>query len=720
MSGKFAEEFADPEITPSRLRAFWRRASFVTPQSLKSWIASDLSRLGLWTPVAIGIGAGFYFSLKSEPHAAIGIIALALSALFLSRHRRFSHLVTAIFLASLGFVAADWRTASVNTIILSEELSIRPVEGRLISRQETARAQRLLIAVEGIEGVENEDLPQRVRISWRGDRVDAAPGDYIVLRAGLRPPPPPAIPGGFDFARQLYFEKVGAVGFAVSAPVITRGSAKTFVARTEALRAALLDRITSEAPGQGGAIVAAIVTGKRDAITGQSENALRDTGLAHLLAISGLHMGLATGLIFFVVRLGFALIPSLALHFPIKKWAAAAALLSGLVYLLISGGGWSARRAFIMAAIIFIAILVDRRGLSLRNVAIAATLILLTTPEALFHAGFQMSFAAVTALIAGYEWMTSRERGWQGQSVVVKLRRYVVGLAITDLIAAIATAPFALYHFNRVAIYSLPANMLAMPLMAFWIIPAAIVALLLTPFGLDGWAWRLSAEGMDVILAIAGDVSSWRGAVSLTPQWPLLALLLLTLGGLWLCLARSPLRFVGLAAIPMAWGVIGLNAPPQIFVAETGLNAGVIAPGISEAEAGKGERLYVFSPRRDRFAASIWREAAGFDASLSRAAPLADIAECDQSGCILKTGEKQTVSFLSNHDALREDCARADLVIAFFPASNAEWRDCNAMLIDRRSVWRRGAHAIWVAKDGVPKIKTVNESRGERPWTGGD
>ncbi len=422
-------------------------------------------------------------------------------------------------------------------------------------------------------------------------------------------------------------------------------------------------------------------------------------------------MGLATGLIFFAVRGLLAAIEPLALKYPIKKWAAAAALLSGLAYLILSGGGWSARRAFIMTAIIFTAILVDRRALSLRNVAIAATLILLMTPEALFHPGFQMSFAAVTALIAAYEWMSRRADPFRSFSLSAKFRRYAIGLAVTDTIAALATAPYALYHFNRVALYSLPANILAMPLMGFWIMPMAVTALLLTPLGLDGWAWSLSANGVETILAIATEVSNWPGAVSLTSQWPLTAMLALTLGGLWLCLARSPLRLLGLAAIPVAAITSGSAAPPHVFVAASGLNAGVL---MSDENPG----LAVFTRRRDRFATSVWREAAGLDPLKSEALLMRDVGACDQSGCVLVAEENARVSFIEDRSALEEDCARANLVVAFFPVSAADWRACSAPLIDRRSVWKRGAHAVVFDTHGVANIKTVADTRGDRPWTG--
>lgn len=715
MTTRAAEEFADPDLGAFRWRANLRRAGYLAKDRVKAWIKADWRNIGLWAPVAIASGAGFYFWLKTEPYWLWGVFGCIFGALIWSGANRLKPIALALFLSALGFVAADWRTARIAAPVLDRELGIRDVSGRVLSIEDRIDAQRILIELDHIEGIERDKLPARARVTWRGEPFVAAPGSSISMLAGLRPPPGPAAPGTFDFGRQLFFQKIGAIGFVVREPQLVEPpkgetGAKSLSAAIETWRSSLMRRILDKAPNEGGAIIAAIVTGKREAINDRSRAALRDAGLAHLLAISGLHMGIATGLIFLSVRFLLSVIPPIAKRYPIKKWAAIAAIMSGIFYLALSGGGWSARRAFITAAIMFAAILVDRRALSLRNVAIAASLILLTTPEALFHPGFQMSFAAVTALVAGFEWMQQRPNAVLDFSIANRLRRYAIGLAATDLIAALATAPFALFHFNRVAIYSLPANVIAMPIMAFWIAPSAIAALVLAPFGLDGWAWQLSALGMEAILATGSEVSSWPGAISFAAQWPLSALLCLSLGGLWLCLARSPLRLVGLAGIPLASMAVMSADVPNVFVADSGQNAGVRIAG--------DNGITVYSRRRDRFSASVWNEAAGVDDLTRSNMAMSDRFDCDKSGCVTPITKSVTATFISDPKKLAEDCSRADLVVAFFPVSSADWLACEAVLIDRRSVWRRGAHSISVAKDGSIKIETVAATRGRRPWTG--
>jgi competence protein ComEC len=291
-----------------------------------------------------------------------------------------------------------------------------------------------------------------------------------------------------------------------------------------------------------------------------------------------------------------------------------------------------------------------------------------------------------------------------------RAKRYAVGLAATDLVASLATAPFALYHFNRVAVFSLPANVLAMPLMAFWIMPAAVVGLVLTPLGLDGFAWIVAAKGVDVVLAVGAEVSSWPNAVRLTAQWPTAALIALCAGALWLALAMSPLRLVGVLGIPAAWIIAANATPPDVFIAASGQNAGVVH------SLENGLAVIPYTARRDRFSARVWAESVGADPDEDHGLTFGDVATCGGDACLARVNGA-SVSVIEDPMLLAEDCDRADLVVAFFPASGRDWRACDATLIDKRSVWRRGAHAVWIDA-GEVRVKTVSASRGARPWTG--
>jgi competence protein ComEC len=470
----------------------------------------------------------------------------------------------------------------------------------------------------------------------------------------------------------------------------------------------LTRRILEAAPGRGGAIVAALVTGKRGAIDDETDAALRDSGLAHLLSISGLHMSMATGLVFFLTRAALALAPPIALRYPIKKWAAGAAILGGFVYLLFSGLAWAAQRAFIMSAIVFVAIIFDRRALSLRNVAVAALIILLTAPESVVHPGFQMSFAAVTALIAWYERSQAHADPRRSFSVEARARRYFLGIAATDTIAAAATAPFSLFHFHRTANFGLPANIVAIPITGFLTMPAAILALLLWPVGWDAPFWRLAAAGADAIIAAARWASDLPGAVSTTPHWSGASLAILSLGGVILCLLTTPLRLAGFIALPIAVAVAALAGPPaDLFVSGSGRNVGIV-----ERREGAPAHMIVFDRRRDRFQIEAWAEFSGVDPERPTVRA-SDVFPCDRLGCVIVAkGERIAIS--TERRGLLDDCPRADLVIALYPIRDRT--GCAAPLIDRADIWRDGAHAIALSEKKI-RLRTVGATRRDRPWT---
>lgn len=672
-------------------------------------------RLGLWAPVALGSGAICYLLAATEPPPWFAplIFAAALGVALVAARGRLIAAGFALFAG--GFLVADLRAQSVDAPVLTRDLRFAEVDGRIVTIDEAPSLRRLIIEVSSIEGLEESATPARVRLSWRGKTFDAHPGERVTILASLSPPPRPAAPGGFDFARQLYFQRIGAVGFSVSPPIRVEETDRPFAvdikAAIESVRVELSRRILEKAPGDSGAIVAAVVTGKREAISERAEAAFRDSGLAHLLSISGLHMGLATGLIFFVTRALLALIEPVALRYPIKKWAAGAALVSGFFYLLISGGAWPAERAFIMSAIFFIAIIFDRRALSLRNVAIAAFVIILRAPEAVLHPGFQMSFAAVTALIAFYEWSLSRADPNRSFSSLARFRRYFFGIVATDTVAATATAPFALYHFNRNANFGLAANLISVPVMGFWVMPAAIIAMLLMPFNVDGPFWRIAAAGVDIMLAMGRWTMSLPGAVTHFPHWPAAALGVLTIGGLWLCLGTGLRRISGLAAVPVAILLINAEPQPRLFFSDDGDNAGVV---FRDAIDGRRE-LAVMDRRKGRFDARVWMERAGIDAENLRPSALSDKAPCDDAGCVLKIAPAP-IAISIDPAGLDDDCARAALVIALYPVAARDRAACASRLIDRRDAWENGAHAIYV-EGSVIRLQTVGRRRGARPWT---
>lgn len=710
----------------------WQAVAARVLARLADLIRAERTSRFLWLPVLLAVGIGLYFALPTEPPfwSVLGggacLIASVVAWQFLyPRPAPAGAILIAMIAVSAGFMLAMIRTHMVAAPVLTAETGFVDIAGLLLEVEEGPDGRRMIIAPSRLGDIEADRMPVRVRLNWRGQGFEAEPGDLISLRGNLSPPPAPVAPGAYDFARQLYFERIGAVGFAVSAPRVVERGERTIGHRVEAFRLALGRRI-SAAIGPDRAAVAAVcvalVTGKRDAVPPETEAALRDAGLAHLLAISGLHMGLAAGLLFFVIR--FLLVQSeyLALHYPVKKWAAATALLGATAYLLISGAAWSTQRAYIMAGIFFIAILLDRRALSLRNVAIAATVILVMRPEALFQAGFQMSFAAVTVLIAAYEWWQKRHLD-QSFDPLAENRlagplgaawRYTAGLAMTSILAGWATGPFAIFHFNRIAAYGLAGNLLAMPVMGFVIMPAAIMGLVLMPVGLDGIAWQVMAFGVGLVINIATMVSGWPGALVHVAQMSLSGFLTIIAGGLILCLLKTQLRYGGMAVVIAGFLLGGHNSQPHLLV----------APGAANVAFRLDGETVLLNRNRERFAAGVWLTKAGQSDDLRDASTVPELAReggdaaCDETGCVLSI-EGQRVAISDTPLSLAEDCARARLVIARYPVTPARAERCGARLIETYQLARDGTLAITIERDGAISLRTNRAARGKRPWTAG-
>ena len=467
-------------------------------------------------------------------------------------------------------------------------------------------------------------------------------------------------------------------------------------------------RILAHTAPSAGPFATALLTGDRSSIDKKTLSAMRDSGLAHLLAISGLHVGLVAGFIFFTARGLLALIEPVALRMPIKKWAAGCALLGAAAYLLLSGMSVPTQRAFVMVGFVLLAIMLDRASLSMRLIAWAALLVLAIAPESMLGPSFQMSFAAATALIATYEaargtFARLAARGGLALRPLV----YAAGVLLTSLVAGIATGPFAVYHFNRIADYGLLANLGAVPITGFWIMPWGLVALLLMPFGLEGIALAPMGWGIDAVVWIARQVAAQPGAVTLVPAMPGAALLAIAVGGLWLCLWRSRWRFLGIAVIGGGMVIAGLERRPDILV-----------DGDAKVMAVRGEdgELWLSTRQRGRFVSNVWLRRDGQAETPTwprdgEGEPAAGL-RCDTLGCIQRRGER-TIAFVRDPRAFDEDCSRADLVVSTVPA----WHLCPGpeTVVDRFDLWRDGSHAIWLAPDGV-RVESVAESRGKRPW----
>jgi competence protein ComEC len=441
----------------------------------------------------------------------------------------------------------------------------------------------------------------------------------VILTANLSPPQGPVEPGGFDFSRAAWFEGLGATGFARGDVVRLHAvEAPELALFLDSIRMSVAVWVTSRMSGEAGAFAAAVSVGDRSALPQDAVQALRDSGLAHLLAISGLHMAMVGGLVFGLVRIALVLVPGIGVRFDAKRWAALAALLAATGYLVLSGASVSTVRAYVIALVAFTAILLGRSAVTMRALALAATLILLTTPEALFNVGFQMSFAAALALVAVYE--VARDRSWftrAGQKVGAVKRAaracgiFAVATAMTSLVAGLATAPFAGAAFNRAAFYGLPANLLGTPVMGLVVAPSLVASAITQLLGLGAPGLPLAGWGIDWILAVARTAAEAPGAVRLVPAPPSAALWFIVVGGLWLCLWRRRLRLLGIVALIAGLSVWASASRPQLLVAQGGAAVGVLSP----------EGRAILATQKGAFAGEVWlrRDADHADFGAARA-----------------------------------------------------------------------------------------------------
>ena len=560
-------------------------------------LQAERDRWILWAPVALACGIAVYFSLPAEPPLWLMFLVppLGLLPLILWRGRDGWPLILGLFLALTGFAAAEYRTWSVAAPVLTQPTGIFLLSGHVIAVEPVETGQR--VTLDHLTGGPLYRVKlERVRLRLRAD-YGLRPGQEITLRAALMPPPAPSVPGGYDFTRAAWFQQLGAVGYAVGRPIIRKDLAepgwRTALGRArQALSARIVGVIDQAgfAPGIG-VVAAALITGQRGPVPPDILQSYRDAGLAHVLVIAGMHLSMVAGLVLVVLRGLLAAIPAVALRFPIHKWTACGALAVTLAYLLISGAPVPTQRAFIMTSTLLLAVLLDRQPVSLRSISLAAMAVLLLQPEALMGPSFQLSFAAVYGLICGYEalgawlasWRQSSKAWWQMPLL------YVGGILITTQIAGTATAFYSLFHFNRYAVYGLLGNALAVPLVGFWVMPAALLAFCLMPFGLDDFGWRLMGGGLNQVTHIADWVSHLPGATLNLPSMPPLSLVLFSIGAAWLLLWRTRWRLFGLTGMAASLAVIVTSSPPDLLVDSTGkLVAFREADGRLHMAAGRG------------------------------------------------------------------------------------------------------------------------------------
>ena len=538
-----------------------------------------LTRRFEWNLIAFACGIAAYFSLPFEPDVASLVFLLALAATLLLLGRLLWNLNSLFLIAMFGFLGMAngiWHTQVVSSPILPAFHKSYVVEGWIEKTSRSKTMQQIYIRVDQFEDLSADKTPKRVRVRLKPGAFKA--GDAVRVRAVLNQPPIPAIAGGYDPARRAYYEQIGGYGFAVGVPEIIKIIPSTLSARLKRrlvkFRYAMSSRIQARAPPATAGLQAALLTGDRSAIPESQEKALRDAGLAHLLAISGMHMGLLAGGAYFFATLMFSMIGPWARRYDMRKWAALIGALFATGYLLLSGASVSTQRAFIMAVIVFAAIILDRRAVSMRSVAVAAAITLLLHPENLLNAGFHMSFAATAALVAVYRYWVDRrdiyKEDFRSTGLVHRLWRGTVGLSVTSFVAGAATAGFAALHFHRIAKYGFAGNLAAMPVFTFLAMPAGFLAVLLIPFGLDIYLLKVMGWGLDYVLWVSVWISERDGAIGHMKGANSTVIAIFGLGFAFMCLGPKMIRWLGVSLAVLSFALWGNVVKPDMRVSQDG------------------------------------------------------------------------------------------------------------------------------------------------------
>ena len=658
---------------------------------------TERERWVVWLPVLFGFGIGCYFLCKTEPASwlTVVIVEVLLYLLYRWRYRPERLLIlTVLFMAALGFSDIQLQALyQAKQLYAQDDHEVTYLKGRILDVGKNATGKVRLLLTD----VSDFDNPRKgyFRVTLSSKKSALKNGQCVEMVATLMHPSMPALPGGYQFDRKAFFENISAVGYANSSVFVidcdkSPGLTDKFFYFINRIRGNIVERINRELPADEAGITAAIVAGDRNGISEAITENYRDSGLAHFISISGLHMSMVAAMAFFFVRLFMALVPFLALRYDSRKTAAVFAIVMSFVYLLISGAEIPAQRAFITTLVVLIGVLCSRQAISMRMLGFAALVVLVISPYALISASFQMSFAAVAVLVAFYERFAGPiHRFFAGKGLFRIILAYFAGLLISDLMASLATLPFSIYHFNQIAIYTTLANLLAGPVIGFIIMPFVLAALFLMPFGLDTLPLKIVGFGVGVVNDITAYVAGLPDAGYKVLSMPFWGLMLIVAGGLWLCIWQQKWR---------RWGVVPLIAGLlSIFTAQKP-DMLYDATGKAIAVQDNTGDMVVMPGRGNRWIKNIWLEK-----TVSLPVDKAESKDLKK----IYAGKKTDFDWL-NLKCSKEECVYKNVV---FWNKNGEIR-INGNI---RNTPEDGGGAVYI-NNGRAEVKTVRESVGKRLW----
>jgi competence protein ComEC len=596
-----------------------------------------------------------------------------------------------------------------------------------------------------------DPLPRAVRVRLqKKDSSAIDSGDSVRIRALLRPPSPPSYPGAWDLQRDDFYAGLGASGYALGTVERTAQAVPSAPMRlVQRLREVIARRVVAVIPGAAGAVSVTLLTGASMAIPEADHAAFRDSGLAHLLAVAGLHIGIVMGFALAVARFGFALSERASLFWPTRKLAGVCALAAGAAYMVLTGMHVPIIRSFAMACLFTVALMADRRPFSLRGLGLAAAVLMLIAPWQVPDVSFQMSFSAVLALIAGYEALRPWLRRLDGARWWRRLGSHLVALALTSALAGSASAPYGAYHFGHVQVYFVLANMIAVPLTAMWTMPAGLIALVLMPLHLEFLALVPMGWGADAIVWVARATAALPEATFAVPHIPAWGLGAFSVGLAWLGIWRTRRRLAGVVLMAAGLASPLVDRPPDLLVSD---DARLIAVRVGreaflqQVQGGSkftrdawGQYWAVGSFQAIPAAQSLpiaasaapagsWPGATGApvaepadtgaaDGSAIRPDAMTEttaVFQCEADFCLLRPFADRPGALLVRGARHPASCDQVSVIVSAEPARGLcpkPW----PQLVDRFTVWRYGSTAIWLERDGA-RVLTDRTERGDRPW----
>ncbi len=670
---------------------------------------AESERLVLWLPVFMGAGVLGYYMLRFEPALWIGpaIAAPSIAAAVLLPRVRW--LLAPVAAAALGFASAQLATARAPPIEAGLPSKATIVTGSIAAVETLPEGRRITIKPAWLDGAATP-LRRSARVRLRAkDETPLASGDSVSVRALVHPPAMPSYPGAWDLQRDAFYSGLGGSGFALGKVERTAAAIPSAPMRfVQWLRETIAARVVAVIPGAAGAVSVTLLTGASMAIPEADHAAFRDSGLAHLLAVAGLHIGIVMGFALALSRYGFALSEHASLFWPTKKLSALCALGCGGAYMVLTGMHVPIVRSFVMACLLTVAVLADRRPVSVRGLALAGMALMLLAPQEVPGVSFQMSFSAVLALISGYEALRPWLKRLHGESWRRRLLSHLAALALTSALAGTASAPYGAYHFGHVQVYFVIANMVAVPLTALWVMPAGLIALFLMPLHLEFLALAPMGWGAEAVLWVARATSALPAATFDVPHLPAWGLCVFSLGLAWLGLWRTRRRLAGVLVMALGLASPLVDHPPDLLVSADGRLIALRTPRGAFVQHAQGG---------SRFTEDAWAQYW----AVGSFQPIPDLGEepggvvrCEKDLCVLRPYADRPGALLVRGPTRPSGCNVVSVIVSAEPARGLCPKPWPA-LVDRFVVWRNGSAAIWLEPSGA-RVLTDRMERGDRPW----